>query len=106
MPGGNRGATGERTLSLGSTVVLGQIEPLSLVGLRTRPIRYLLAGAALLAFLVTYFVPIVEGIRTPSVPAPLSRMELPLLAFPRLASPAPARHSKAAPSRASRRCSS
>jgi hypothetical protein len=70
---------------------------MSLVGLRTRPIRFLLAGAALLAFVVTYFVPIAEGIRAPSVQAPLPRLELPTLAFPRLGVPAPARHEHAAP---------
>ncbi|HEV8251685.1 MAG TPA: hypothetical protein VGQ15_17070, partial [Gaiellaceae bacterium] len=56
---------------------------------------------SLLAFCVAYFVPIVEGIRAPSSapPAPLTRLEIPTLAFPQLAVPKPGpaakRHSRA-----------
>jgi hypothetical protein len=48
----------------------------------------------LLAFLVMYFVPIVEGMRAQAPPAPLPRLEIPTLAFPSLSAPRPARASK------------
>src|SRR6187551_3916910 len=64
-----------------STAVL-EIEPLSLIGLRRRAVRFWLAGLSLLGFAVAYVGPLVAAFELPAVSSPAIVTPLPALTLP------------------------
>ena len=68
-----------------------EIEPLSLIGVRRRAVRFWLAGLSLLSFAVAYTGPLVAAFELPTVSstitAPLPALALPAIAFPSLEVP-------------------